>query len=186
MDNIFELIIFFFVIYSILSSLFGKKKKKPQTEQRKKPVQYRSKPEPQQRTQTSQQSNKDILEELFGFKIPQPESEPQSSRSEKYNENLEYSSWDPEKEFEKKVKQRESIEYRNIEKDIPDINYDKVASLEKKQIVKTKSSVQAYEAIKSTNKRAAGLRKKLNNPESFRDLFIVSEIINKPKALRSR
>jgi hypothetical protein len=185
MDNLFELIIFFFVIYSIISSLFGKKKK-PQTQQRKKPVQYRSKPEVDTKTSTAKPSNKDILEELFGFKIPQPETEPQSTRNEKYDENLEYSSWDPEKEFDKKVKQRESVEYRNIEKDVPDINYDKEVSLEKKKLTRPKSVFQEYETIKKINKKAIGLRNKLRNPETFRDMFIISEIINKPKALRNR
>lgn len=186
MDNIIELLVFFFVIYSIIGSIF-RKKKKQQRQQQKRPVQYRERSDNKIPIPKQQQTSKDILEELFGFKTPQPETEPTSPRSQKYEENLEYKSWDPGKEFDKKVKEREGFEYRDIEKTVPDINYDKLSAFgTAKKISKNSSITYEYKTSKFSSKKTLELKSKLRNPETFRDLFIISEIINKPKALRSK
>lgn len=183
MDNIIEIIVFFFVIYSILGSIFGKKK--PQ--QKKNQQQYKRPVPQQQRTATkpvpSQPSSQDILEELFGIKIPKPEENSDYSTN-KTADNLEYSSWDPEKDFQKKVEQRQNYEYRNIEKDIPDVNYDRIAALETtKKKVKTAEPIILNEK-KEIYKKALEIREKLREPKSVRELFLISEILSKPRSFR--
>ncbi len=183
MDNIIEIIVFFFVIYSILGSIFGKKK-----QQQKKNQQQYKRPVPQQRrTATkpvpSQPSSQDILEELFGIKIPKPEENTGYSTT-KTADDLEYSSWDPEKDFQKKVEQRQNYKYRTIEKDIPDVNYDRIAALET-----TRKKVKTPEPIilkdkKETYKKALEVRQKLSEPRTVRELFLISEILLKPRSFR--
>lgn len=183
MDNIIEIIVFFFVIYSILGSIFGKKKQ----QQKKNQPQYK-RPVPQQRRTTtnpvpSQQSSQDILEKLFGIKIPKPEGNTGYSTT-KSADNLEYSSWDPEKDFQKKVEQRQNYEYRNIEKEISDVNYDRIATLET-----TRKKVSTPEPIilkdkKEVYKKALEVRQKLREPRTVRELVLTSEILAKPRAFR--
>jgi len=184
MDNIIEIIVFFFVIYSILGSVFGKKK--PQQKKNQQPYKQ---PVPQKRsgslrTQTSrQQSSQDILEELFGFKIPKPEENTYYTQKQQ-SEDLEYQSWDPEKDFKKKVEQKEKIEYRNIEKQIPDINYDKIAALETAQKKLKPAEPLTLPQKKEVSLRTLELKKKLRDPKTLRDLFLISEILGKPRAMR--
>lgn len=186
MDNIIEIIVFFFVIYSILGSLFGKKKKQQKTSPSE-----RSAPDIPRQTRRVPQtgipqrpSSQDILEELFGLKIPKPEEADPYSRPEN-QENLEYQSWDPEKDFKKKVEEKEKYEYRNIEKEYADVNYDKISTLEKTK-KRQKPVIKKQEPLTpvTLNKRTVEIRQKLRDPQSIRDLFIISEIINKPRALR--
>jgi hypothetical protein len=183
MDNIIEIIVFFFVIYSILGSIFGKKK----TQQKKNQQQYK-RPVPQQRRTTtrrapSQQSSQDILEELFGFKIPKPEENTGYSTTNQAD-NLEYSSWDPEKDFQKKVEQRQNYEYRSIEKEVPDVNYDKIATLETaKRKVKISDPI-VQKNKKEIFKKTIEIKQKLREPRTVRELFLISEILSKPRALR--
>jgi hypothetical protein len=183
MDNIIEIIVFFFVIYSILSSILGKKK--PQ--QKKNQQQYKS-PVPQRKSPSakpvpSQTSSQDILEELFGIKVPKPEEETGYNKQIP-NENLEYQSWDPEKDFEKKVKQKDKYEKGNIEKDLPDVNYDKFTTLET-----TKKKVKVADPIIFKDKRevynrSTEVKRKLKTQKTLRELFLISEILSKPRAFR--
>lgn len=186
MDNIIEIIVFFFVIYSILSSLFGKKKKQQKAQPSDTTVP--DIPQPTRRVpQTGipqRPSSQDILEELFGLKIPKPEEADPYSRPEN-QENLEYQSWDPEKDFKKKVEEKEKYEYRNIEKEYADVNYDRITTLEKsKKRLKPAVTKHKPNTMVSLNKRTVEIKQKLRDPQSIRDLFIISEIINKPRALR--
>lgn len=99
MDNIIELIIFLFIVYSIFSSFFGKKKpqQKPQSEiPRNRPTEGVPK-----RT-SSRQDSIETLEELFGFKLPKTDDEfPQYKQTS--TKQTETTSWDPEQEFRTKV-----------------------------------------------------------------------------------
>lgn len=184
MDNIIEIIVFFFVIYSILGSVFGKKK----TQQKKSPQQYK-RPLPQNRPSNKradtqrQQSSQDILEELFGIKIPKPEEDPYYSPT-KQHENLEYQSWDPETDFKKKVEQKEKYEYRNIEKAVPDVNYDKIKTLETSERKIKATQPVILQSKKEISKRTIELRQKLRDTKSLQDLFLISEILGKPRAMR--
>ena len=70
-------------------------------------------------------------------------------------------------------------------RNIPDINYDKLISLETQQ-AKTLSDEPhiAYEVGFSFNRRTNELKQKIKNPVTLRELYLISEIINKPKAIR--
>lgn len=185
MDNIFEIIIFFFVIYSVLGSLFGKKKKqKNQQQQQQRKTAPASASRVPQTSAPTKPSSQDILEELFGMKLPKTEEDPIYTGRDQ-DDNLEHQSWDPQKDFEKKVEQKEKYEYRNIEKKIPDINYDKLAALEiERKKINSAKSVLAYTEKKKVDKRTKEIKDKLRDPKTIRDLYLISEILNKPKALK--
>lgn len=186
MDNIIEIIVFFFVIYSILGSIFGKKKKRrtnDSPEPRDQKISYKRYDE-KKVVFKKPSANQEILEELFGIKIPKTESDYGTRNVEAESRDLENTSWDPEKEFEQKVTAREKYEYRNIEKDVPNVDYDKLTSLEgTKRRSKTVSQIH-YDYKVVTYGKAKKLREKLLTNQSVKELFLVTEILNKPKALR--
>lgn len=170
MDNIFQILIFLFVIYTIFNSLFGKKK--PQRPQNNFPRNETGEAETKASPQT-QYSSTDILQDLFGLKIPKPGGEYETYPQKNYPSNLEIDLPEIEKESDS--------EKRNI----PDINYDKLISLEA-QRTKTLSDEShiAYEVGFSFNRRTNEIKQKIKNPTTLQELYLISEIINKPKAIR--
>ncbi|MFA5803917.1 MAG: hypothetical protein WC879_04690 [Melioribacteraceae bacterium] len=170
MDNIFQLLIFLFVIYTIYNSLFGKKK--PQRPQNNFPKNETGEEETKA-SPKSQYSSTDILQDLFGLKIPKSGDEYETYPQQNYPNNLEIDLPEIEKESD--------TEKRNI----PEINYDKFISLEAQQnkTISDEPHV-AYEVGFSYNRRTNELKQKIKNPVSLRELYLISEIINKPKAIR--
>ncbi|MBX3008151.1 MAG: hypothetical protein KF816_09010 [Melioribacteraceae bacterium] len=182
MDNIFELLIFLFVIYSVVSSIF-KQKKQPN---KKNPQDYQDNDDGDIIVSPSNK-NVEVLEDLFGFKIPkdyQQKPKPQTQRSE----SLETSSWDPESEFEKKINTRETLIKREIEKinKIPNFSIEQINQLEAKAKKKVKDDLLFKPATvkKDTNKRNTLITDKLRDSTNLRDVVILTEILKKPKALR--
>ncbi len=188
MDNLIELIILFFVIYSFLNMIIaGKKEQKSKEnfprEGEKKHYEYTSPSHPKSTNENSYEFPVS-LEDLFGIKLPESQEEVQY-KGEKNNRFEESESWDPEKEFEEKVKQREVLVERSIEKNIPDIDYDKTPSYENGNIRRVKiQNTEVYEEKKFHNKQLNEIKRKLKNPDTLKELFIISEILNKPKSLR--
>ncbi len=188
MDNIIEIIVFFFVIYSILGSIFGKKKSK-RTSNSPKPQDQKISYQRYDDKKTSYKrpsGNQEIFEELFGIKLPKSGNDYETRNVEKDADDLEKITWDPEKEFEQKVTAREKYEYRNIEKVVPDIDYDLAGSLENVQKKKTMSEIlhKQYDQKVVTYERAKNFRNKLLANQSIKEFIILTEILNKPKALR--
>ncbi|MCK9279624.1 MAG: hypothetical protein M0P71_03295 [Melioribacteraceae bacterium] len=215
MDNIIEYIIAFFFIVSILSGLFGDKaKKKKEKEARSRANQglddriyeqedYRIQSEDDRLINTGaresapvsykapQKFNKDILEEMFGVKIPKTDDWNSYKDPNQYNDQ---STWDPESEFKVSTKIEEQ------KKKIAD--YDLRPSLESYTNAKSKysnasrtdifrnagnniaSKVEHFSTAK--NDKVMAIRAKLDNNISLKDMIVITEILNKPKALRRR
>lgn len=171
MDDIIRLIVFFFILYSIFGSFFGKKKKEQRT-QKQFPqggtgeVKQKTSPQPQY-------TAADILQDLFGVKLPKTDDEydfPQRTNQQT----------DLEDNLPEQLKHTET-EGRII----PDINYDKLPSLEVQQNVTVPVEKEiVYEPAPLFNKRTIELKKKIKNPATLKELYLISEILNKPKALR--
>ena len=64
-SNIFEYLIIIFFIVSALQSLFGKKKKQREQEKRRQTQQHDQATRPAPQTEKTQESAKDIFEEMF-------------------------------------------------------------------------------------------------------------------------
>lgn len=176
MDNIFQIIIFIFVIWSIIGSAMGKKKtQNKQPLPRKIPRGGSSGPSPNYR-QTSQ----DVLEDILGFKIPKTEDE-YPTRINYEAEDLEISSRDLEKNTEE-------VSARNkYEKAIEDIDYDKLGSLEQMPIVQEQVKAEktdAYSQKYTTYSKTSQMKLNFKNKTTIRDAIIFSEILGKPKSLR--
>jgi len=180
MDNIIEIIVFLFIIYSIFGSFFGKKKTQQKNNNR---IPGNNPTEGVPKRTSSRQDNLETLEELFGFKLPRTEDPFPQQQSTK-NSNSESNTWDPEKEFYTKLNVREKSTKKPVEKSIPNISFDKLNPIElrkKKQIVKPETRKKEKSFY---HNRSSDIRKKVNNPESIKEFIIISEILNKPKALR--
>ncbi|MEJ5350222.1 MAG: hypothetical protein WHS65_01390 [Melioribacteraceae bacterium] len=183
MDNLIEIIITFFVIYSILNMIAGGKKEKDKSKFPEEEDHLNSSSE-SYRYRKQKSDGEITIEDLFGIKIPETEYESSETKS-KENISLENLSWNPEKEFEEKIKQREALEHRNIAKEIPDIDYDKTPTYEIAAVRRVdKQDVQVYEEQKSFENQLKNIKTKLKDPKTVRELFIITEILNKPKSLR--
>ncbi len=173
MDNLFQVLIFIFIIWSIVGSAFKKKPEKtPQKVARKNPGEGKQNP-----STRYPKSSQDVLEEILGFKIPQQnQDDPYSTNYE--NENLEKSSQDVESQ------QLDISSFdRNIS--IPDIDYDKINAQVSVESEKLQTNIhQQYSLNKTENKKNLLIKSKLKTKSSLRDNFLISEILQKPKALR--
>ncbi|MFA7420716.1 MAG: hypothetical protein WCZ90_13610 [Melioribacteraceae bacterium] len=177
MDNIFQIIIFIFVIWSIIGSALGKKKtqNKQQPMPRRIPREGSNNPSPNYR-QTSQ----DVLEDILGFKIPKTEDE-YPTRVNYELEDLEKSSQDLEKDTQ------EAYKRNKYEQALEEFDYDKLGSLEDMPLQQTKvETSDAYSQKYTTYSQTSQMRGKFRNKTSIRDAVILSEILNKPKALRRK
>lgn len=174
MDDVIQVIIFLFVIWSFLSSAF-KKKPEPQKTQK------RSSQNKSGQKQTMNYSTKDILEDLFGVPLPKNENENPSQRGRMhYPQDFEHE-WNPEKE-NNSLDKLKSVE----EREIKDIDFDKLSSLEVEgKIRRVKPNEPLVIESKLINERAKEIKRKIKDSATIRDAVLISEILNKPKALRN-
>jgi hypothetical protein len=155
MENLFQLLIFLFIVYSIVSALSGKKKTKATDEQEdtNKTGDVNTSPN---------NSTGDILEDLFGIKLPKtgneyPKQKPASSPFNRKPEDVSIVEGEP----------------------VPEDPSLKVAG----KVITVEQS-KAYDTSFSFNQRTVTLKKKIKNPETIKEFLLISEILNKPKALR--
>ncbi|AFN75696.1 hypothetical protein MROS_2466 [Melioribacter roseus P3M-2] len=104
---------------------------------------------------SSPESSPDLLEDLFGIKTPQ----------QTQNENT--ISWNPEKEFDN---YKESVKTAQT----------KIETEFKSPVKKVNEAYQK----KKVRTKADSIRMKMKNPQTLRELYLISEILNKPKAFR--
>ena len=181
MDNIFQLLIFLFVIYTIYNSLFGKKKR--QRPQNNFPRNETEEAETKASPQPQYSSTTDILQDLFGLKIPKSGDEYETYPQQNYPNNLEIDLPEIEKETDTEKRNIPDINYDKLIS--PGINYDKLISLEAQQTKTLSDEPQlAYEVGSSFNRKTNELKHKIKNHATLRELYFISEIINKPKAIR--
>ncbi|MEW6653065.1 MAG: hypothetical protein AB1394_06285 [Bacteroidota bacterium] len=172
MDDVIQVLIFLFVIWSLLGSAF-KKKPEPQKQQQ----QNRQKSGTQKKT--TNYSAKDVLEDIFGVPLPKTENEHQDHYGKRHSPNDYDSDW--------------QVEYRNLEKtksveskELSLVDYDKLASLEVHGKTRRVKPAEIFTFnTSSTNERTREIKSKFKDINSIRDAVIIAEILNKPKALRS-
>ncbi len=200
MEDTIQIIIFIlFFIFSIISSKNKNKKKKQQKIKR----QVNQPSGKIYKQQTQQNKQQDIFEELFGLK-PKPQVPPTGVVTD-VNKQKEsgYKTWYAEDDFKPK---RHNDNYSFKEKDEElkqefaeeEIEHDvfriKRKSNFKEDIKKTKEKLEKekleYEALKGNKQNLTRnivknkYQKLFQNPSTLKDYIIVSEILNKPKALR--
>lgn len=161
MDDLIRILVFIFFVWSIIGGLKSDKKKK--IPQKKLPQNYRG--EAKKTLPSYNKTPDQILGDLFGIKIP---------KGEEYSES--YESQDIEKEVDdiKKLDQITKTQW--------DLDYDNFSAFENEQ----KNVLNHSYEIKKTNKisQSKVIIEKLKNKSSLKDAVIISEILNKPKALR--
>jgi len=168
MDDLIRLIVFAFIIFFIFGSLF-RKKNQPQNQKKFPPDKS------EEATKSSSDSSTEILHDLFGIPLPKTGGEYENSPRQSFPSRIEASA--------------SKAESFNMIEAVPgvDINYDKLPSLEKQTNLYVEQAAEpqkAYEVGLTFNNRTVELKRKIKNPISLRELYLISEIINKPKALR--
>lgn len=179
MDSIFEYLILLFFIFSIIQSIFSKRKKEKARKQgqpvEKTPKKAKKPEKPQ-----------DILEELFGIKIPKPEEaesadvkrepEPYSSR-----DSSDPNTWDPSAEYEDVPRSEPQMEKTGNKyeygQDIDELIRKSRESLE--SLAEVKIEAADKEVI---SERLLKFRRMLRDPKKLQDFIIIQEVLNKPKA----
>lgn len=184
MDNIFEILIYVFIIISFLSSIFKKRKQQQQKPPAKQPQAkdyYQTKVEV---PQVEKRQEYDIMRELEDFfkvgdeptgnNMPVPQTQTESAPS--MEEHVKSDSWHAPTESEHVLDrwERKKSEVKKIMAGVDSAIEQKAAlfeqSLDKKNI--------AYSTL------AFAVKSKMKNPSTLKEYIIFSEILGKPKALR--
>ncbi len=195
--SFFEYLIIIFFVVSALQSFFGKKKKQQQKE---KQSQQRVSVPRQQRTEQKKESTQQILEQMFGLKIPEENKRQTKIPSDTTTEVLDPrgyhdTSWNPEEEFEDSIGietvRYENQEYQNRHSKTVYSEPDRKTVMEvdssRRIMGKIPTQMKVEEVGKSlteTVQFVQRIRNNISNPDSIREYILVSEILNKPKALR--
>jgi hypothetical protein len=192
MDNIFEYLIYGFIIISFISSFFKKKKPIP-----KKPSDHT----PHQETditgnkisdlppsQVSKEEDYDILKEIEGFfNVGQPKQ----TKPKVHTDKEMYEGARDRENFisvpEESFHTRTSSEHTFI--DPWDIKRKELEEKQKKISPKIEEQASAYEESLIKKKSAASgiikdISERLKHPSTLKEYVIISEIIGKPKALK--
>ncbi len=201
MEDFFQILIFIVYIIIMIISANKKRKKKAQKQKVGFPASSKSGATnlPHVKKQKSQQ---EIFEELFGIKpkpaTTQAETTKQTAKVEtstyktwyaeddfkpkKHNDNYSFRKKD---KFEKEEFQEESLEH--------DVFYVRKKNKFKEKAQKTKEQLEqerlAHKAIKESKLKKKEPKKNkyqklFDNPSTLKDYIVISEILNKPKALR--
>lgn len=183
MDNVFEILIYLFIIISFISSFFKKKKQQQKPPARQQPVDENYQTEVATH-QTQTKEDYDILTELEDFfkvgedsaagekSIPRQQSEPIPTMEE----HVKTDSWHAPTESEHFVDkwERKQSEVKEILAGV-DSAIEQKAALFEQSLGKKET---AYSSL------ALAVKSKIKNPSTLKEYIIFSEILGKPKALR--
>ncbi|QQS37260.1 MAG: hypothetical protein IPM56_04710 [Ignavibacteriales bacterium] len=185
MDNVFEILIYAFIIISFLSSFFKKKtKEQPKTtgtfdnEESVSVTTYKGTPV---KAEKKEVDDYDILREIEKmFKTETAES------PERVPQRVEPIKQAPQSVLKTDTKKVASEHSATLSEHVfsKSISYDD-ANYRSKLKPKSAQQTEKYFPTKKENKKVlTDLRRKLRDPSSLRDFVIISEILGKPKALR--
>jgi hypothetical protein len=183
MDNVFEILIYLFIIISFISSFFKKKKQQQKPPARQQPVDENYQTEvPTPQTQTKE--DYDILTELEDFfkvggesaRGSESVSQQQTETTPTMEKHVKTDSWHAPTESEHVVDrwERKKSEVKEILAGVDSAIEQKAALFEK--------SLDKKESVYST--LALAVKSKMKNPSTLKEYIIFSEILGKPKALR--
>ena len=160
MDDIVKLIFFAILIFSFFGSMF---KKKPQPKRQNSEDWMGGSAE-----QTPPQSNYDIMRDVLDKNLPNTGG-----------------TYPPLKTVPPKADNSWTVPIDKIDEK-PDSVYDKPTPLEDAMKLDAYFEPQKlYVPIVPLSKRAIELKKKISSKATLRELYLISEILNKPKSLRS-
>jgi hypothetical protein len=155
MDNFFQVLIILIIIYSVFANILKKNKSE------KTKIETPQDTKGEDPDDASPQYSEDyIFGDIFGNKLPRQEEVGQ----EKYKtSNLQT--------VIKEADQKEVEQSPVLKNDIPDQTYSVAPPI-------------MVDVALPTNVRTLELKKKIKNPATLREFILISEILNKPKALR--
>ena len=195
--SFFEYLIIIFFIISALQGIFGKKKKQ---QQQSRQAQNRPSVPRQRQAEVKKESTQQILEQMFGLKIPEENKRQTKIPSDTRTEILDPSgyhdtSWNPEEEYEDSVGvetvRYENQEYQNRHSKTVYSEPTRKTVKETDSARKIMGNIPTQMKVEEIGKTSSDtiqfvqrIRNNISNPDSIREYILVSEILNKPKALR--
>jgi len=155
MDNFFQVLILLIIVYSVFANILSKKK----SENQKIEIPQNAKGE--NPDDASPQYSQDyIFGDIFGNKLPRQEENMRANYETAYSQ--------PDiKQADQKVQEQSP----GLKNEIKEQTY----SVDPPIMV---------DVSRPTNIRTLELKKKIKNPATLREFILISEILNKPKALR--
>lgn len=183
MDNFLQILFFLFIIFSFIAPLF---KKKPDEGNKKKPrpqsQDYRDKPEPAANKNGGEDF--DIMQEIQGmFDLPErPAAKPEPVEIKKTEFPVEQEESPYETKEWREALKTEHTENMEWHRKTTAADFEK----EKAKIEEESKRFQKLldEAKKPASVRLQRIRKSLSNPETFKEYYIISEILGKPRAYK--
>ena len=185
MEDIFQIaIIVIFIVSSIISSLNKKKKAEQQAGNAKSKIPNPKVPNP---ISSDQKSSKNVLEELFGFKLEIPEPQQKEAPNNSYDNSTAYDnldSYDQADSYDSTWSPEESYDVKNNEgrSDYASINLAK-----KEQLSSDKEKYQSFkkeETSKSNLFKPNRIKSIFADKSHLKDYVVIQDVLNKPKALR--
>lgn len=196
-SNFFEYLIIIFFVVSALQGFLGKKKK--QQRERERQAQERAPGQSQTRNQ-KEESTKDILEQMFGLKMPEESGKQTKIPSDTNTSVLDPqgyhdTSWSPEEEYEDSVgvetvryeetRDEAKVKYTNVDHREKAAELDAKVREARKSLQRLPDKIEVEELNTSISVSfVENIKAKIREPETIREYILVSEILNKPKALR--
>ena len=183
MDNVFEILIYLFIIISFISSFLKKKKQQQKPPERERPVEEYNQAEvvtPQANTK----EDYDILTELEDFfkvgneTTPKEKSVPQqqTESSAAMKEQVETDEWHSPTKSEHTLDRWER-KRGEVQKILASVD----SAIEKKAAMFEDSLIKKEESFTSI---ALAVKSKMKTPSILKEYIIFSEILGKPKAMR--
>jgi hypothetical protein len=160
----------------MLAPVLGKKKPQPKQKPAQRKNNYGG---DASRTRTSPPTSPtDILEDFLGFKIPRTEDEFPQSEENKSAENYNLQTVDYDTDLKVNYKDLE------VENKMPDVDYDKLPFLKSipQEDILTNEKILGVSSL--SNEKIRFIKNKLKTKSELRYIILISEILNKPKALR--
>lgn len=191
MDNIFEILIYIFIIVSFLSSFFKKKKARQKPEQQKQAEQQKFQ-ETYAETEKEVQEDfqPDFLKELEDFfkvgsdeqpKFVEPKPPMDTDVPKETETEIEKSVKEKERRTLAAAKQTTADPWARKKEEIKRKTSKIDSSIEEQAAKFEKLMQQKGSAASEINKK---IKKRLGDPGNLKEYIIISEIIGKPKALR--
>ena len=193
MEDLFQIIIIvIFIATSILSSIKKKKKAEASSAQKPKPRPIQNRVETKNIPQ-KQKTGAEILEQILGFKLEIPEPPKKEAPNTSYDNVESYdtvdsydkansydSTWNPEESYKNKTAQKVS-EYQRKSDAVKD-----QLLIDKQKYKSNFGEVKDEDISKESISERSKILKLMSERENLKDYIIISEILNKPKALRNK
>ncbi len=186
-NNLFEILLAFYLIFTFIGGILKKKKKARRSLEASEAIENINVKEVKPAKIKRDEQTREMLNKIFGIQMPDDdedgtEREIPNSIGEVRSEP-EVETWHPEKDFEDVEENQVPVSISDplAEKYKPEVKHDEFLPplLSDKEMDEIYSMQSINESVQESK-----YHQMIHDVENLRDVFLLSEILNKPKALR--